>query len=142
MAHLKYLYFAKRARDAGAIDIAEIFEQNAADEAQQAFIHLDLMYPRTRKLTHHSQDMNAKVEIESKSMHKKQNYSGFYSKLKDVASETSNHAEVLNFQGRLEESKQQANDFKRFVESNAQHSAPMSISSARPYNAAWGDAIQ
>lgn len=140
MAHLKYLYFAKRAREAGAIDIAEIFEQNAASEAQQAFIHLDLMYPRTRKLTCHSSDISTEAKIESEIIHKKQNCAGIYPKLKDIAGETGNHADILNFEVRLEESKQQASDFKRFVESNAQRTAP--VPAARPYNAVWGDAIQ
>jgi rubrerythrin len=127
MAHLKYLYFAKRARLAGAIDIAEIFEQNAAAEAQQAFAHLDLMYPRTRKSTRHSPNIGVEAKIESKIIHKKQNCAGIFPKFKELPEGTANHADVLGFDVLLEESKQQAIDFKRFVESNAPHPASRSF---------------
>jgi rubrerythrin len=46
MAYIKYLYFAKRAREAGAADIAQIFEDAATLEMQHAFAHLDQLYPK------------------------------------------------------------------------------------------------
>src|SRR5471030_2272752 len=46
MAHIKYRYFAKLARAAGAIEVAEAFEATADQEVQHAFGHLDLLYPK------------------------------------------------------------------------------------------------
>ena len=46
MAHIKYRYFAKLAREAGDIATAEIFEQTADQEVMHAFGHLDLLYPK------------------------------------------------------------------------------------------------
>ena len=46
MAHIKYRYFAKLAREAGAEDVAKIFEETAEQEVMHAFGHLDLLYPK------------------------------------------------------------------------------------------------
>src|SRR6476469_8186735 len=48
MAHIKYRYFAKLARAAGAIDVAEAFEATADQEVMHAFGHLDLLYPKDK----------------------------------------------------------------------------------------------
>jgi rubrerythrin len=40
MAHIKYRYVAKRARAAGAIEVAEAFEATADQEVQHASGHL------------------------------------------------------------------------------------------------------
>ncbi len=55
---MKSLYFAIRARDAGATDIAEIFEQAAANEAQRAIAHLDALYPKRRLPSIHATALN------------------------------------------------------------------------------------
>jgi rubrerythrin len=46
MAHIKYRYFAKLAREAGAEDVAQAFEATADQEVMHAFGHLDLLYPK------------------------------------------------------------------------------------------------
>src|SRR3954452_18931783 len=46
MAHIKYRYFAKLARAAGAMEVAEAFEATADQEVMHAFGHLDLLYPK------------------------------------------------------------------------------------------------
>lgn len=48
MAHIKYRYFAKLAREAGAEDVAKIFEETAEQEVMHAFGHLDLLYPKAQ----------------------------------------------------------------------------------------------
>lgn len=45
MANRKYLYFAKRAKQLGNIEIAELFENIAHQETAHAFSHLELIYP-------------------------------------------------------------------------------------------------
>jgi len=47
MANRKYLYFARRCRELGAVDVAEVFEATAAQETAHAFGHLELLYPST-----------------------------------------------------------------------------------------------
>ena len=46
MAHIKYRYFAKLARAAGAIQGADPFEASADQEVRHVFGHLDLLYPK------------------------------------------------------------------------------------------------
>lgn len=47
MAHIKYRYFAKLAREAGDEATARVFEETADQEVMHAFGHLDLLYPKT-----------------------------------------------------------------------------------------------
>jgi rubrerythrin len=51
MAHIKYRYFAKIARDEGYDDIADHFEHTADQEIKHAWGHLELLvgYPSTRE---------------------------------------------------------------------------------------------
>ena len=43
MAHIKYRYFAKIAREQGDEDVARVFEATADQEVAHAFGHLDLL---------------------------------------------------------------------------------------------------
>ena len=45
MAHQKYLYFAKIARDRGDEEAAKLFEDTAHQETGHAYGHLSLLYP-------------------------------------------------------------------------------------------------
>lgn len=51
MAHIKYLYFAKLAREEGYDDIADHFEHTAYQEIKHAWGHLELLigYPNTKQ---------------------------------------------------------------------------------------------
>ena len=46
MAHIKYRYFAKLAREMGDEATAQTFEATADQEVVHAFGHLDLLYPK------------------------------------------------------------------------------------------------
>jgi rubrerythrin len=46
MAHVKYRYFAKLAREMGDESTAQAFEETANQEVMHAFGHLDLLYPK------------------------------------------------------------------------------------------------
>ena len=46
MAHIKYRYFAKIAREMGDETTARTFEETADQEVMHAFGHLDLLYPK------------------------------------------------------------------------------------------------
>src|SRR5579872_6507890 len=45
MAHQKYLYFAKIARDLGDEETAKLFEETARQETGHAYGHLALLHP-------------------------------------------------------------------------------------------------
>lgn len=47
MANRKYLYFAKIARELGNEEIAKLFEETAHQETGHAFMHLELLYPKS-----------------------------------------------------------------------------------------------
>ena len=47
MANRKYLYFARRARELGVVEVAEVFERTAEQETAHAFGHLELLYPKS-----------------------------------------------------------------------------------------------
>lgn len=47
MANRKYLYFAKIARELGNEEVARLFEETAHQETGHAFIHLELLYPKS-----------------------------------------------------------------------------------------------
>lgn len=48
MAHIKYLHFARIARDHGDEETAKLFEATAAQEVQHALGHADLLFPRSQ----------------------------------------------------------------------------------------------
>lgn len=131
MAHLKYLYFAKRAREAGAVDISEIFEQTAIKEARRAFVHLDLLYPKA--LTPLTRQLEIAIADETLE------YAEIYPKFRNLASEEGDFAAVADFNAQIEESKQHASDFKNILESNARRFTAGSKpkTAARPYQAVW-----
>ena len=64
MAHIKYRYFAKLAREAGDIETAEAFEATADQEVMHAFGHLDLLYPNQYTLTIHEDDQTYSCRLE------------------------------------------------------------------------------
>jgi len=46
MAHMKYRYFARLAREMGDEETAKAFEETMNQEIQHALGHLDILYPR------------------------------------------------------------------------------------------------
>jgi rubrerythrin len=48
MAHQKYRYFAKLARELGNESIAALFENTAGQETAHAAAHLELLYPKSQ----------------------------------------------------------------------------------------------
>jgi rubrerythrin len=115
MAYLKYLYFAKRAREAGAVDIAGIFEETAAQDVLQVFAHLDLLYPKER--TTPAQSLEIAIEGET------YEYTEMYPKFRNLALSEGKHEEVAELDRQIEASKQHATDFKRILEVAAQRCA-------------------
>jgi len=117
MAHIKYRYFAKLAREAGADEVAKIFEETAAQEVMHAFGHLDLLYPKA-KLT---PAKSLEIAIEGETYE----YTEMYPKFRHLAVEEGNTAAVAEFDEQIAESKEHAEAFRRTLEMAAKRFAAL-----------------
>ncbi|RZI41601.1 rubrerythrin [Herbaspirillum sp. HC18] len=117
MAHIKYRYFAKLAREAGADEIAKIFEETAEQEVMHAFGHLDLLYPKA-KLTP-AKALEIAIEGET------YEYTEMYPKFRHLAVQEGNDAAVAEFDEQIAESKEHADNFRRTLEIAAKRFAAL-----------------
>ncbi|HZW12192.1 MAG TPA: rubrerythrin family protein [Noviherbaspirillum sp.] len=117
MAHIKYRYFAKLAREAGAEDVAKIFEETADQEVMHAFGHLDLLYPKS-KLTP-AKALEIAIEGET------YEYTEMYPKFRHLAVQEGNEAAVAEFDEQIAESKEHADAFRRTLEIAAKRFAAL-----------------
>lgn len=117
MAHIKYRYFAKLARAAGAEDIALAFEATADQEVMHAFGHLDLLYPKSEMTPQRA----LKIAIEGETYE----YTEMYPKFRHLAIEEGNHAAVAEYDEQIAESKIHAENFKHTLETAAKRFAAL-----------------
>lgn len=117
MAHIKYRYFAKLAREAGADDVAKIFEDTANQEVMHAFGHLDLLYPKEQLTPAKSLE----IAIEGETYE----YTEMYPKFRHLAVEEGNQAAVAEFDEQIAESKEHAASFKLILEKAAKRFAAL-----------------
>src|SRR3954467_2837479 len=117
MAHIKYRYFAKLARAAGAEEVAQIFEATAEQEVMHAFGHLDLLYPKAKMTPARALE----IAIEGETYE----YTEMYPKFRHLAVEEGNMAAVAEFDEQIEESKVHAAAFKRTLEMAAKRFAAL-----------------
>lgn len=117
MAHIKYRYFAKLARAAGAEDIALAFETTADQEIMHAFGHLDLLYPKDQL----TPEKSLEIAIEGETYE----YTEMYPKFRHLAIEEGNHAAVAEYDEQIAESKVHAEQFKRTLEIAAKRFAAL-----------------
>jgi rubrerythrin len=126
MAHIKYRYFAKLARAAGAIDVAEAFEATAEQEVAHAFGHLDLLYPKD-KLT---PARSLEIAIEGETYE----YTEMYPKFRHLALEEGNAAAVAEYDEQIAESKEHAEQFKKTLATAAKRFAALASVEERHAN--------
>ncbi len=105
MAHIKYRYFAKLAREAGAEDVAKVFEETAAQEVLHAFGHLDLLFPKAQMTPEKALQMAIDGETYE--------YTEMYPKFRHLAQEEGNAAAVDEYDEQIEESRVHAETFQR-----------------------------
>ncbi len=105
MANRKYLFFAKRARALGAVEVAEVFERTAEQETQHAFGHLDLLYP-TDAL---SVEAMLQLAIDGETYE----YTEMYPKFRHLAEQEGNQAAVAEMDEQIAESREHAAIFAR-----------------------------
>lgn len=117
MAHIKYRYFAKLAREAGAEEVAAIFEATADQEVMHAFGHLDLLYPKDKMTPAKSLE----IAIEGETYE----YTEMYPKFRHLAVEEGNHAAVAEFDEQIAESIEHAAAFKLTLEKAAKRFAAL-----------------
>jgi rubrerythrin len=117
MAHIKYRYFAKLAREAGAEEVAKVFEETADQEVAHAFGHLDLLYPKA-KLTP-AKALEIAIEGET------YEYTEMYPKFRHLAVEEGNQAAVAEFDEQIAESKEHAAAFRHTLEVAAKRFAAL-----------------
>lgn len=117
MAHIKYRYFAKLAREAGAEDIARVFEETADQEVMHAFGHLDLLYPKAQLTP--AKALEIAIEGET------YEYTEMYPKFRHLAVQEGNQAAVAEYDEQIVESKEHADNFKRTLEIAAKRFAAL-----------------
>ena len=117
MAHIKYRYFARLAREAGDEATARVFEETADQEVQHAFGHLDLLYPKAQL----SPAQALEIAIEGETYE----YTEMYPKFRHLAVEEGNSAAVKEFDEQIAESKEHAQNFRRMLEKAAKRFAAL-----------------
>lgn len=117
MANRKYLYFAKRARELGAVDVAEVFENTAEQETAHAFGHLELLYP--------SNELTVERMLELAVEGETYEYTEMYPKFRHLAMEEGNMAAVKEMDEQIEESREHAEMFAAVLEKAAKRFAAL-----------------
>ncbi len=117
MANRKYLFFARRARELGAVDVAEVFENTAEQETAHAFGHLDLLYPKDSLTVERMLELAIEGETHE--------YSEMYPAFRHTALEEKNHAAVAEMDEQIAESKEHAEMFTAVLEKAAKRFAAL-----------------
>jgi rubrerythrin len=101
MAHIKYRYFARIAREEGFEDVAKHFEHTADQEIKHAWGHLELLVgkPTTREC------LQKAIEGET------YEYTMMYPDFKRAAELEGNQAAAIEAQHQIDESKEHADEF-------------------------------
>lgn len=107
MAYQRYLYFAKLARKKGREDVALVFEKTARDEIGHAEGHLNFLYPADELSVEDLLTIALKGETFE--------YTEMYPSYSKTAAEEGQRAAVAEFNEQIEESKEHAARFERFL---------------------------
>jgi len=117
MANRKYLYFAKRCRELGMDDVAEVFENTAEQETAHAFGHLELLYP--------SKELSVERMLELAVEGETYEYTEMYPKFRHLAMQEGNEAAVAEMDEQIAESKEHAEMFQAVLEKAARRFAAL-----------------
>jgi len=111
MANRKYLYFARKCRELGAVEVAEVFERTAEQETAHAFGHLELLFPKGSLTV----EKMLQLAIEGETYE----YTEMYPAFRNTALEEKNHAAVAEMNEQIEESREHAEAFASVLEKAA-----------------------
>ena len=117
MANRKYLFFARRARELGAVEVAEVFENTAEQETAHAFGHLDLLYPKDSLTVERMLELAIEGETHE--------YTEMYPAFRHTALEEKNHAAVAEMDEQIAESKEHAEMFAAVLDKAAKRFAAL-----------------
>lgn len=117
MANRKYLFFARRARELGAVEVAEVFERTAEQETAHAFGHLELLYPKAELTV----DRMLQLAIDGETYE----YTEMYPKFRHLAEQEGNTAAVAEMDEQIAESKEHAERFAKILETAAKRFAAL-----------------
>ncbi len=106
MAHIKYRYFAKIAREEGFEDVAKHFEETANQEIKHAWGHLELLIGKPNTET------CLRMAIDGETYE----YTEMYPRMEEAAERESNEQAMLEAKHQTEESREHAENFKRGLE--------------------------
>lgn len=104
MAHIKYRYFARLAREMGDEETARTFEATADQEVMHAFGHLDLLYPKATMTPARA----LQIAIDGETYEYTEMYPGF----RKTAELEGNAAAVAEMDEQIEESRVHAAQFR------------------------------
>jgi rubrerythrin len=117
MAHTKYRWFAKLARNAGDEETARIFEETAEQELRHAFGHLELLYPPA--------DMTPARALEIAIEGETYEYSEMYPRFRAAAIAEGDDAAVAEMDGQIAESREHAGRFREVLAKAAKRFAAL-----------------
>ncbi|MCB6183223.1 rubrerythrin family protein [Leeia sp. TBRC 13508] len=117
MAHIKYRYFAKIAREMGDEATAKAFEETADQEVMHAFGHLDLLYPKSTLTPAKCLEIAIAGETYE--------YTEMYPKFRETAVAEGNTAAVTEMDEQIAESQEHAAFFKATLEKAAKRFAAL-----------------
>jgi rubrerythrin len=105
MAHMKYRYFAKLAREMGDEETARAFEETMNQEIAHALGHLDILYPK--------ESLTPAKMLEIAIAGETYEYTEMYPKFRETAEAENNDAAIREFSGQIAESEEHAAWFKQ-----------------------------
>jgi rubrerythrin len=117
MANRKYLYFARRARELGAVEVAEVFERTAEQETAHAFGHLELLYPKA--------ELTVEAMLQMAIDGETYEYTEMYPQFRHLAEQEGNRAAVAEMDGQIAESKEHAERFAKTLATAAKRFAAL-----------------
>jgi rubrerythrin len=105
MAHIKYRYFAKIAREDGFEDVAKHFEHTADQELKHAWGHLELLIGRP----------STKVCLEKAIEGETYEYTEMYPRMEEAAERENNEAALIEARHQTAESREHAEAFAKVL---------------------------
>lgn len=126
MANRKYLYFARRCRELGHPEVAEVFEQTAAQETPHAFGHLELLYPPDTLTVERMLELAIEGETHE--------YTEMYPSFRHTALEERQHAAAAEMEQQIGESKEHADRFAATLDKAARRFAALASVEERHAN--------
>ncbi|PWV64651.1 rubrerythrin family protein [Plasticicumulans acidivorans] len=117
MAHIKYRYFARIARQLGDEATAQVFEATAEQEVLHAFGHLDLLYPKA--------ELTAAKCLQIAIAGETYEYTEMYPKFRDTAVAEGKAEAVAEIDEQIAESREHAAQFAAALERAAKRFAAL-----------------